>query len=700
MRFASIIMVFLFMFTSSSAQKTISGHIKTSKGLPVGFANVFIKTVFDGAITNDSGYYFFTTKTSGSVIVSVTCIGYENKEMNVIIDQDSLILNVELLSSAKNLGEVTITAGAFEVSDKKRAVVLRPLDIVTTAGAAGDIFGALQTLPGVAPANNETGLFVRGGAAHESKTIVDGLIVANPFFGDAPDVPQRARFSPFGFTGMVFSTGGYSAEYGQALSSVLILNSNNEVKENTSSIGITAAGVNASITKKLKNKNSIFGEVNFSDLKPLFIVIPQNRDWVRPPNGYGFTGAYVQTKNEKQVLRVQVRYQRNSLALQFPDFENNNGKSLFSNNADNITGYVSYQNRFKKNWNFFGGISLQYDNQNGIIDTFFRSRKEYFMQTRFSVAKRLHRIINFKTGAELQFQNYATMFDKFLNRFKQTYNAVFAETDLRISSRLLLKTGLRSEYSFLNRDFYISPRSAMSYKAGIKSQFSFAYGHFYQSPENRTYATNNQLGFEKAVHYLVNYQWLTDVYSFRVELYHKEYKSLVRYKGITEFSELKNTGSGYAQGIDIFWRDNKATLKNIDYWISYGFILSERLYKNINFDITPYFAPKHTFNVVGKYELPKIRSRIGVTYTYSTARSVYNPVTFEVFNTRDFQNMSCTISHITTLFKSFSVIYFSVNNILNRKNVVNYRFSINGQKVEEVNPPVFRSAFAGISIRF
>ena len=90
-------------------------------------------------------------------------------------------------------------------------VILRPLDIVTTAGSQGDIYGALQTLPGTQPRRIRKDFFVRGGDA-EAKTLIDGIEVANPYFSSVPDVPQRSRFSPFMFKGTNFSTGGYSAQ--------------------------------------------------------------------------------------------------------------------------------------------------------------------------------------------------------------------------------------------------------------------------------------------------------------------------------------------------------------------------------------------------------------------------------------------------------------------------------------------------------
>ena len=93
------------------------------------------------------------------------------------------------------------------------------------AGSNADITAALKTLPGAQQIGEQEGLFVRGGAGYEAKQYIDGTLVNNPYYTSVPDIAQRGRFSPFLFKGTVFSTGGYSALYGQALSSVVLLES-------------------------------------------------------------------------------------------------------------------------------------------------------------------------------------------------------------------------------------------------------------------------------------------------------------------------------------------------------------------------------------------------------------------------------------------------------------------------------------------
>jgi hypothetical protein len=74
--------------------------------------------------------------------------------------------------------------------------------------------------------------------------------VFTPYTPTTNNAPTRGRYSPFLFDGITFSTGGYSAEYGQALSSVLLLNTINEPDQEKTDISIMSVGVAIGITQK------------------------------------------------------------------------------------------------------------------------------------------------------------------------------------------------------------------------------------------------------------------------------------------------------------------------------------------------------------------------------------------------------------------------------------------------------------------
>src|SRR5690606_20268852 len=116
----------------------------------------------------------------------------------------------------------------------------------------------------------ETGrLFVRGGEGHETQTFIDGVWVQNAYNATADNLPSRNRFSPFMFKGTLFSTGGYSAEYSQALSSTLVLNTIDFPTASQTDFSIMTVGGSIAHTE-VGDKHAITGELGYINLQPYF----------------------------------------------------------------------------------------------------------------------------------------------------------------------------------------------------------------------------------------------------------------------------------------------------------------------------------------------------------------------------------------------------------------------------------------------
>src|ERR1035437_4800916 len=238
------------------AQSTIKGKVTDPKGNPVPYAIVFIKNTIAGATTDTLGNYRLKTKEKGEHFLAVTALGFDTISAKIFReDKKDLLQNFQVKENDKKIEQVVITAGSFDANNDRKLAVLRPTDIYTTASAAGDIVGAIQTLPGTMKVSDQTGLFVRGGDATESATIVDGLIMQDPFMSSVPGIASRSRFAPFQFKGVSFSSGGYSARFGQALSGVLELNTNDLPEKTNLNANINLAGLSAIVTKLVKNQS-------------------------------------------------------------------------------------------------------------------------------------------------------------------------------------------------------------------------------------------------------------------------------------------------------------------------------------------------------------------------------------------------------------------------------------------------------------
>src|SRR6185437_16053704 len=112
----------------------------------------------------------------------------------------------------------------------------------------------------------------------------------------------------------------------------------------------------------------------------------------------------------------------------------------------------------------------------------------------------------------------------------------------------------------------IAPRISFAYRLNNGGQFNIGYGIFYQKPEIIYLVENKDLTYLQATHYIINYQKKENNRLLRIEAYYKKYKGL-----ITTEPTVANDGSGYAKGVESFFRDKK-TFKNFDYWITYTYL--------------------------------------------------------------------------------------------------------------------------------
>ncbi len=148
----------------AQAQVRIGGTVKSSRGESLPGVNVMIQGGFDGATTDQNGDFGFSTLKTGEQTLLLSFIGFKTWEVFLCLANDTILGTLYLKGNATELDAVVFTAGTFEAGDQRKSVTLRPLDIVTTPSAAGDIYGVLTSLPGAAIVGEDGRLFVHGGS--------------------------------------------------------------------------------------------------------------------------------------------------------------------------------------------------------------------------------------------------------------------------------------------------------------------------------------------------------------------------------------------------------------------------------------------------------------------------------------------------------------------------------------------------------
>ena len=716
------------------AQTKVLGKVTDAKGKPIAGASITVENTYDGATTDSAGKFSFLSTETGNQTLSITNSGYESNKRKLLFEGKPIEIMVAIKELITELNAVVITAGAFEAGDKKKGTVLSSLDVVTTAGANADISGALKTLPGTQQVGESEGLFVRGGTATESKIFIDGNLVNNFFYSSLPGIATRGRFNPFLFKGTVFSAGGYSALYGQALSSALILESVDLPEKSEASISLSVIGAGGGWQKLAKNKKSSWGvSYSYSNLALAFAIVKQQQDFYKIPQ-YHEADANFRIKTKRGIIKYYGYGSQNNVGFRNTDIDSAALKSSF--NLKNINTYqnITWRENLNNGWKLNAGLSYSTnkddikaelqnsDNRKAAFPntspynfkSFEVKNRAQYAQLRAVLEKRLGGIDALRFGADhfyskeqIDFTDYNS--NTYPSVITENLSAAFAETDIYLTKNIATKIGVRSEYTALFSKWNIAPRASLAYKFKDNSQASFAYGIFYQNPERRYLpAATDAPGFSKATHYILQYQKIKNGRIFRSEVFYKNYNNLYKTTGSNGAAAISNNlGNGYAQGLEFFWRDKK-TLKNVDYWISYSYLDTKRDYLNFPVRITPSFAAKHTASlVVKKFALP-IKTGFNASYTFASGRPYYQikydasqnkNVIADAGSTINFNSLGFSLNYLPALGKKdaklFSVLVLSVTNVLNQNQVFGYNYgSINPTKVAIV-PPSKRFVFIG-----
>jgi vitamin B12 transporter len=721
------LIVVLFIAQQIQAQTKIYGTVKDQRGKAVIAVAITLKETYDGTVSDSAGKFSFKTYEKGSFIIEAKTIGYKIAEQKISLpSKEPLNINFILKEEISELKAVTVTAGSFAAGDKKRAAtVLTATDMYTTAGSNADITAAIKTLPGAQQVGEQEGLFVRGGAAYETKEFIDGTLVNNPYNASVPNISSRSRFDPALFKGNVFSTGGYSALYGQALSSAFILESIDIPERSEAQISASPLFIGGHMQHVAAGKKSSWGGgYEYVNVGLYYKAVKQTPDYFTVPEVHNADFNYrAQTKNGG-MIKYYSAFGYGKLGLRRPNIDSNGLKNSYALNNTNWYNNLSWKENVGYGWKMSLGLSFSTntDNINSQIQDGFNQPvftgisyidslnylvkvKQDLYQAKAVFEKRLFGISKIRTGGEYWYSNAVTDINTHnFNRsvvLNDNLISLFTEAELVITNDVALTAGLRFENSSLIKTSNIAPRIALAYKTGKNAQMSLAYGTFYQKPENNLLQYNTGLGFSKATHYLINYIKSNNKYTFRLEGFYKQYESLV-----TIYPVYANTGDGYAKGIELFWRD-RSTFKGIEYWVSYSYLDTKRQFLNYPEPLQPGFATPHTLNVVAKRFITNWKAGYSFTYSYATGRPYYfmypsgnKYVIGDQGTTKSYHNLDFSVYYLPQLGKSnpkSSWLFFaSIKNLLNTKNIYNYEYSHNGLNKVAIVPPASQTFFVGV----
>ncbi|HVI47471.1 MAG TPA: TonB-dependent receptor plug domain-containing protein [Chitinophaga sp.] len=632
------------------------------------------------------------------------------------------------LPGTRALKMVTVSAGAFEASDKAKGASLTPIDAVTVAGSYADITQALRSLPGAQQIGEQEGLFVRGGTSYETKQFIDGTLLKYPNYPSVPGITQYARINPFLFKGILFSSGGYSALYGQAMSSALIMESVDMPEKSSASFSLFPANIGTGFQKLGKGSRSSFGaSLSYSNQSWYNNIIQQRPDYFSGPEYLDGNANFRIRTGKTGILKFYTNWSSSNVGMYNPDIDSAALRAGYLVKGRNGYNSLSYRTALTDKWKVDVSAAYTYNHNttatsltNGDGKTVILHEEPYQYKNRYNRIRSdfaQGRIVfthilpgnqTLRFGAEHFYTNDKGVTNDSLIRFTDQLTAAFAEGDLYVADNIAAKAGARLEHSTALNKWVVAPRLSVAYMLKSGGQFNLAYGIFYQEPQEEFMYYNRNLTFSSATHYVLNYTRKENNRFFRVEAYYKQYRDLIKIK-----PQEGNGGKGYAKGIELFFRDKK-TIRNLDYWITYTYLDTRRDFQNYPYELKPTFAAPHTATIAIKKSFPDINAYVNVSYAFAAGRPYYD-IRFNVPDnkwqvyddgtTKNYSVVNLHVAYLTPFFKhwkqkDFSGIAFGVNNLLGTKQVFGYNYSFDGSRKVPMTLPASRYYFIGFFMNF
>lgn len=624
-------------------------------GEPVIFTNVVLKGTVYGAPTDENGYFSITKLPAGTYTVIATSLGYDSATSVVTLKENSIESRKFYIGeSSVNLGDVTISADKVEsqTTVKMSVTKLTPKEIkkMPSIGGEPDLAQYLQVLPGVVFTGDQGGqLYIRGGSPVQNKVLLDGMVIYNPFH-------SIGLFSVFDTDIMRNAdvyTGGYGAEYGGRISSIMdITTRDGNQKRLAGKISATTFGAKALIEGPIKKvKETGGGSSSFLiSAKSSYIdrtseQLYDNLDSDGLP--YTFTDIYGKVSlNADNGSKINFFGFNFKDEVDYPSLAKIDWNSVgFGSNfvliparsqvlMEGVFAYSKYETGISENDVASGGLSDRSSSINGfnmgLNFTSFKGANE---------AKYGFEINGFKT--DFSFINESNIE---ISQFENTTEIAGYFTYTINKGKFVIEPGLRLHYFASLSEMSPEPRLGLKYNATDKLRMKFAGGLYAQnlmSASSDRDIVNLFYGFlsgpqdlqdnlvtedgdvksinsslQKAQHFIVGLEYdITRNLNVNVEGYLKRFTQLTnlnRNKTFPDENPYNQAGSdgyvdevfrtdyivetGDAYGVDVVFKYER---KQLSLWAVYSLGKVTR-WDGIQ-EYAPIFDRRHNVNLVGSY---------------------------------------------------------------------------------------------------
>jgi hypothetical protein len=671
----------------------ISGYVREKgSGEPLIYANVVLVGNELGAASNNYGYYVISGVPSGKYTLQVTYVGYEEQDQVIqVTDQQDLRIDIYLEKEIIQGEDVVVTAERARFKEKveisRTNVSFREIKS-TPAFIESDLFRSLQLLPGVTTQNDfSAALIVRGGSPDENLILLDGTEVYNPYHIGG----VFSTFNADAISDAEFLAGGFPAEYGGRISSVLNITS----KEGNASGGLLtkntplgkywdlsdAKGEVSVLSSKILLEGPLYRgswmlslrRTYFDQMARIYYLFKgEDQNWTY----YFWDGQLKLISDLDSRNRLSISSFNGSDRLAF-EFDEEDAGIKFDWDWGNNTSNVQW--RYVPNSRFFSELTLaqtfydfDVDLELSVVDSIAgtsTNKITVFNQIKdLSLKEKLYFYISRHHTATLgmEYKILGLSFNYRLDNLvlfrmsqKPSIMAFYLQDQWKPNALWAFQFGLRVSKYELHQQLYSEPRLGLKYNLTENTVLKASYGKYYQflfttNDENEILRIvdfwepiqkNNQA--ESNQHLIVGIeQWLKEGFTASLEIYYKPYSYLL----VTNPNNNPSTneddyisGTGKSQGLELILRKMHGKLTG---WIGYSFNLVE---KQIDFNgdgetrksddeiYNPTYHRPHNLNILLSYKINK-KNTINLGWTSSSGQPC-TPVVGKVFTQSNFGSL-------------------------------------------------------------
>lgn len=255
--FTITIIVLLLSFLQANGQVKISGKVTDDKDSPIEFATIRVQGTAIGTNSNLKGEYSLSVAEKDTIVVEVSCIGYANVKRQFINPKGNITLNAKLYPKAHSLNEVQVVE--FKRQTNQMQTIDAKIARLTPDASGGSIEAVISTMAGVSSKNEMSSQYmVRGGSYDENSVYINGIEIYRPQLISSGQQEGLSIINPDLVGAVNFSTGGFNAEYGDRMSSVLDI-TYREPEAFEGAIAMSLQGGSISIGQSSKNFSQLHG---------------------------------------------------------------------------------------------------------------------------------------------------------------------------------------------------------------------------------------------------------------------------------------------------------------------------------------------------------------------------------------------------------------------------------------------------------